>query len=143
VGNLHARRVLIADSDSTVRQQLYAALLAVDVLSDVVSSVPDAIDKLDAGDYGVVLVDIALPGGDLEQVLARIARFPERPVVLVAALHPAAARALDVEIVQIVMRKPLGLRQTVEVIRSCVENALTHRAPAETDNDGNGDQLAS
>jgi len=144
---LHARRVLIADSDSSVRQQLYRALLAVDVFSDVVSSVPAALEKLDLEAYGVVLVDIALAGGDPEEVLARIASLPgtARPVVLVVALNPTAARSLDVDVVQIVLRKPLGLRQTVEVIRSCVENAPTRSQLSDRGDDGRGDsdQLTS
>ncbi|MEO8378554.1 MAG: response regulator [Acidobacteriota bacterium] len=134
---------MIADSDSSVRQQLYAALLAVDVFSDVVADVPDALAKLAGESYGVVLIDIALPGGDAEHVLERIARLPvpERPVVLVVAVNPSAARSLDVEVVQIVLRKPLALRQTVDVIRSCVENTVTRIGLAKSD--GDGDQLRS
>jgi DNA-binding NtrC family response regulator len=137
VGTLRGRRVLIADSDSSVRQQLSRALLAVDVYCDVASSVPDMLQRLDAETYGVILVDITLPGGDPEQVLARIAvQKPEdRPVVIVVASNPASARSLDVEIVQIVLRRPLSLGQTVEVISSCVGNAPDAAA------DGNNDQL--
>ena len=138
VGTLRGRRVLIADSDASVRQQLSRALLAVDVSSDVASSVPGMLQRLDAETYGVILVDITLPGGDPEQVLARIAaQKPEdRPVVIVVASNPASARSLDVEIVQIVLRRPLSLRQTVEVISSCVGNAADDAAA-----DGNNDQL--
>jgi DNA-binding response OmpR family regulator len=123
---MHAPRVLIADADPHVRQQLFATLLAADVFSDCVGSVPDALEKLRDEPYGVVLIDIALPGGDAEQVVARIAELghDRRPVVLVVASNPAAARSLDVDVVQIVLRKPIALRQTVDVIRSCVQNAV-------------------
>lgn len=147
MGSLTSRRVLIADSDPAVRQQLSSALLAVDVFSDVVANVADALEKLDGQAYGVVLVDIALAGGMLEEVLARIARIPtqRRPIVLVAAANAASARSLDVEIVQFVLRRPLSLHQTVDVIRSCVENVVSRTDAVETDGDGqgNGDQLTS
>jgi CheY-like chemotaxis protein len=143
VGSLTARRVLIADSDSAVRQRLFAALLAVDVFSDLAGSVPDALEKLDGESYGVILIDIGLAGGDPEEVLGRIARLPlpQRPVVLVAASNFASARSLDVDVVQIVLRRPLSLHQTVDVIRSCIEIAVAR--PAADDDDSKRDQLTS
>jgi len=144
VGRMHVPRVLIADSDPHLRQLIYSALLAVDVFSDCVGTVPDALDKLREEAYGVVVVDVALPDGDPEQIVARIAEIgrDERPVVLVLASNPAAARSLDVDVVQIVLRKPIALRQTVELIRSCVQSAPARVAPPE-DEDGAGPQVIS
>jgi DNA-binding response OmpR family regulator len=132
VGRPHASRVLIADSDPKLRELLYSSLLAEDVFSDCVSSVPDALEKLRQEPYGVVLVDIGLPGGNAEQIVSAIAELQRslRPVVLVLASNPASARSLDVDIVQIVLRKPVGLRHTVALIRSCVESTAAV-APAE------------
>jgi DNA-binding response OmpR family regulator len=137
---MHATRVLIADSDPHLRQLVYSALLAVDVFSDCVGTVPDALDKLREESYGVVVVDVALPGGDAEQIIARIAELgrEQRPVVLVLAANPALARSLDVDVVQIVLRKPLALRQTVELIRSCVHGGPAPVAPPSEDEDGEG-----
>src|SRR5215212_11441765 len=140
---MHASRVLIADSDPHLRQLLYGALLAGDVFSDCVASVPDAMAKLREELYGVILIDVGLPGGNAEQLVAAIAGLPstvQRPVVLVLASNPAAARSLDVDIVQIVLRKPLALRQTVELIRSCVQNAAMGSA---ADEDGDSDHAVS
>lgn len=138
----HVPRVLIADSDPHLRQLLYSALLASDVFSDCVSTVPDALEKLREEPYGVVLVDVGLPGGNPEQVVAAIAALGQlqRPVVLVLASNPAAARSLDVDIVQIVLRKPLALRQTVELIRSCVQSTAVAVAEEE---EGDGDHAIS
>ena len=134
----HASRVLIADSDPHLRQLLYSALLAVDVFSDCASTVPDALEKLAQEPYGVILIDVGLPGGNAEQVVSAIAALGhvQRPVVLVLASNPASARSLDVDIVQIVLRKPLALRQTVELIRSCVQSAAL--GPVE-DEEGDAD----
>ena len=137
--------MLIADSDPHLRQLVHSALLAVDVFSDCVGTVPDALEKLRDEPYGVVVVDVALPGGDPEQVVARIAELAReaRPVVLVLAANPVAARSLDVDVVQIVLRKPIGLRQTVELIRSCVHSAPARVAPPPEDGEGAGPQAIS
>ena len=137
----HVSRVLIADSDPHLRQLLYSALLAADVFSDCVSTVPDALDKLREEPYGVILVDVGLPGGNAEQIVAAIAALgqPQRPVVLVLASNPAAARSLDIDVVQIVLRKPLALRQTVDLIRSCVQS--TAAVGTAEDEEGDGDQV--
>jgi hypothetical protein len=116
-------RVLIADGDATLRQRLYGALLERDIFSDCSSSVDDSVEA-------VVVLDIAL-AGELHRVLDRIGAIThaERPVVLVLAPNVEAARALDVEIVQIVLRKPVLLPQLVDLIRSCIRSA-TRRALA-------------
>ena len=123
-------RVLIADSDIGLRQQLFSALLDQDIYSDCVATTTDALAKLGEEHYGVVLLDLALPFGDIEQVISRIAQLPAtlRPVVLVLAANPLAARTLDVEIVQIVLRRPVYLRQLVDVVRNCVRSTIMRRA---------------
>ena len=140
----HTPRVLIADSDPHLRQLLYSALLAADVFSDSVSNVPDALQRIREEPYAVIVVDVGLPGGNAEQIVAAIAevRYARRPVVLVLASNPAAARSLDVDIVQIVLRKPLALRQTVAVIRSCVASANFAMAE-DGDGEGDGDHVTS
>lgn len=141
---MHAPRVLIADADAHLRQMLFSALLAVDVYSDSVATCAEALEKLRDEAYGLILVDVGLPGGDPEQLLGAIRdlRSELRPVVLVLALNPTAARTLDVDVVQIVLRKPLALRQTVEIIRSCVLSAAI-RAAMIAEAEGEGDQFTS
>lgn len=132
-------RVLLADRDVHVRQQLYAALLEMNVFSDCVGSVGDALVKLAAESYGVVVVDVDLPPGNIGDVLRKIAemRPDERPVVLALAAQPENARSLDVEIVQIVLRRPIHLRQLLDLIGSCLRSAgrKSRRASAAPDGD--------
>lgn len=120
-------RVLIADGDAAVRQQLFSTLLAFDIFSDAVASCADGLARLAEERYGVVVADISLP--DVDRIIDRIALMPaaERPVVLVLASNPEAARSLDVEIVQIVLRKPINLSQLADVVRSCVRSARAKR----------------
>lgn len=106
---------------------------------------PEALARLGGADYGVVVLDVALPGGEPEQIVNGIAAMTSvtRPVVLVLAANPAAARSLDIEVVQIVLRKPVALRQTVELIKSCAENAAERAAMIDRDGDGDGDHATS
>ncbi len=137
------RRVLIADGDMPLRQQLFSALLENDIYSDCVANTAEAIRKLNEETYGLIVIDVALPEGDVDKVIARIHQMPLalRPVVLVLAAKPEAARTLDVDIVQIVLRRPVVVSQLVELVRSCLRSAGrgTTMEPPPT----KGDQLMS
>jgi DNA-binding response OmpR family regulator len=137
-----APRVLIADGDAALRQQLSGALLALDVVADSVGTTGEALGRLAEERYGVVVLDVALQPGDVERVIAAIATMPagERPVVLILAANPEAARSLDVEIVQIVLRRPVNFPQLVDLVRSCVRDS---RGRGVTAARGNGDALRS
>jgi CheY-like chemotaxis protein len=141
---VNASRVLVADGDAGLRQQLVSALLSLDVFSDSVTTTADALTRLTEQRYGVVVVDVLLPV-DVAHVIAHIASMPiaERPVVLVLANNPEAARSLDVEIVQIVLRKPVNLPQLVDVVRSCVRNVGGTRAVAIPPGNKSGDFVQS
>jgi DNA-binding response OmpR family regulator len=117
-------RVLIADGDAALRQQLSGALLNLHVYSDVVRTTEEALTHLAEHEYGVLVIDVALAVGDVERVIAHIESMPalQRPVVLVLAANPESARSLDVEIVQIVLRRPVNLPQLVDLVRSCIRS---------------------
>jgi DNA-binding response OmpR family regulator len=138
------RRVLIADGDLPLRQQLFSALLETDIYSDVVANTTDAIQKLAEERYGLIVVDVGLPEGDVEKVIACIHQMPagQRPVVLVLAAKPEAARTLDVDIVQIVLRRPIVVRQLVDLVRSCLRGASGPAVDPPTSK-GSSDQLMS
>lgn len=135
-------RVLIADGDASLRQQLFSALLSFDVFSDGVGTTAEALTRLGEERYGVVVVDVGLRGGDADRVIAYIAGMPlaQRPVVLVLAANPETTRSLDVEIVQIVLRKPLNLPQLVDVVRSCVRSSQKRPIPSSAER---GDAIQS
>ncbi len=99
---------------------------------DCVAVIADALHKLDERAYALVVLDVALPGGDAEHVVRRIARIPraEQPIVLVLARDAQAARSMDVDIVQIVLRKPVDLTQILDLIQSCVRSAVAGAAAA-------------
>ncbi len=121
-------RVLIADADPALRRNLNKRLLDAEVFADCVADGKTALEALSVASYAVVVLDVALPQVNSERVLAFIAAMPAaaRPVVFVLA-GPGDARSLDVEVVQIVLRKPCDLTQLSEIVQSCVRSAADVR----------------
>jgi DNA-binding response OmpR family regulator len=125
-------RVLIADADPGLRNGLYKRLIDGEVLADSVADGKQALEQLRSASYAVVVLDLALPSVASERILDAIAEMPRaaRPVVLVLAL-PGSARSLDVDVVQIVLRKPCDVSQLSAIVQSCVRSAvLAQREPA-------------
>ena len=123
-------RVLIADPDPVLCQQMHKRLMDTDVFADTLGDGRKAIERLREQDYAVLLLDLGLPHSGAESILEYLNRLAaeRRPVILVLA-EASAARSLDVEMVQIVLRKPFNLRQVTELVKSCVQ-AATSSAPA-------------
>ena len=121
-------RVLIADADPGVRKQLSKRLLDAGVFADPVADGKLALEQLRERSYSVILLDLSLPGVGAEQILNFIGASTARPrpVILVVA-SGAVSRTLDVDLVQIVLRKPCNLGQLSELIESCVRTAAHHR----------------
>ena len=122
---LHGRtRVLIADADSGMRRAFHERLVDSEAFADCVADGKEALEKLSTASYAVVLLDLSLPVVGAERVLDVIGRMPPaaRPVVLVLAT-PGSARSLDVDVVQIVLRKPCDVMQVSEIVKSCVRRA--------------------
>ena len=130
-------RILVAETDFETRKQLHKRLLDVNLFSDCVDNGRAAMILLTEKKYAVVVLDLALghAGKDqtgAERILEHIQALPlsDRPVVLVLA-DSGSARSLDVEVVQIVIRRPVNLVHVAELIQSCVKTASTHRQSGE------------
>lgn len=124
-----APRALIADSDLELRQRLYSRLLDADIFADCVATAGEALHKLEETGYSVVIADVGLPNNGIERVVEWIARMDraKRPIVLVVAANAEAARSLDVEIVQIVLRRPVDIAQIVDLVGSCLRISTAPR----------------
>lgn len=122
-------RVLVADGDPAWRQRLFSRLLELDIFSDCVGTGQDALRQLSDLRYTVVVLDLGLPGVDAMQVLAHLARFEKPPVVLATA-GAEQARALELDIVQMVLRKPVPVDQIAELVRNCVRSVSARRGAA-------------
>lgn len=131
VQGLDPSRVLIAVAEPALRTQIYARLLDHDVFSDTATDGAHALALLEARPYAVVLLDIDLQAASAERLVEQIGRLPRgrRPVVLVLG-STGAARSLDVDVVQVILRKPVNLAHLAEIVGSCIRAASVSRPAA-------------
>jgi putative two-component system response regulator len=92
-------RLLVVDDDEINREMLSAMLRTLGYDSELVSSGPEALEKLNAN-YDMVLLDYMMPSMDGVEVCKRIreeSRFNDIPVIMVTALSSKEDRLRAVE----------------------------------------------
>ena len=114
------KRILIVDDDDAIRALLFTVLRRRGFVADTARDGTEAIEKLAAGNYALMLLDLMMPMMNGYEVLAHVATLPPatRPLVLVltAGLEP---RPVDPTIVVGTMRKPFDVELLVSTIIGC------------------------
>ena len=110
-------RVLIVDADEQIRVLLHEALLS----STTAASAGEALALLGEWHGEIVLLHIEMPGA--QSVLDSIrSMLPElRPIVMVTAEVRSPKEAIDTDLVQVIIRRPLRIMEVAEIIGSCLE----------------------
>ncbi len=111
--------VLIVDDDEPTRVGLAALLRAAGIEGETASDGAEALEKFEAHDFRVVLLDNRLPGIDGLEVLARCVAKPSPPKVIVmtgvdvtgTALSALRGQAYDF------LTKPIEPQRLVETVR--------------------------
>lgn len=128
-------RALIVEVDDNVRGKLFSALLDREVFSDTAHDCKAALECLQAGEFGVIILDLRLP--DCDDVLAAIQCLAaDRRPMVIGTGDRDMTHELDDNVIQIVIRKPIALRQFADVVRSCLEAAPRWRRASESDQSG-------
>lgn len=114
-------RVLVVDDDDAILR-LVGPLLAEEELEvDCVRSGSAAIERLDAGEYAVVLLDLRMPAGDGFSVIGHLERRTSAvpPIVLVVSAYAddRLERDLSSGVVTGVIRKPFDPTNLAAVVR--------------------------
>jgi len=117
----HNSRVLVVDADEQVRASLSRALLDRDVFCDAAVSARDALVQLGQRRYALMLLHLEM--ADVEGVFDCIRSLPvsRRPMVMITANVRSSKDAIDTEIVQIIIRRPLKIAEVAGMIRACLE----------------------
>jgi two-component system, NtrC family, nitrogen regulation response regulator NtrX len=120
------RRLLLVDDEPGIRRSLAGILEDEGYVVDAVESGEACLAALPGAGYGLVLLDIWLPGMDGMEVLARIQEIPfaERPVVVMISGHgsiEAAVKATKLGAFDF-LEKPLSLQKVTVVVK----NGLDH-----------------
>ena len=119
--------ILIVDDDDVIRDTL-CELLASDHYCQTASTAEDALQKLEARHFDVVLTDISMPGLSGRELLRRVLRlYPELPVIVISGLSDQdqaqsliGAGAFDY------LLKPFRLEVVEESVRRAVERWHTN-----------------
>ena len=127
------QRILVADDDQSIRQLLGTIIRREGFEVDTVADGQEAIDRLHAHDYAVILLDLMMPRKDGFEVIDYLKTHHQRskPVVLViSAYADQRFKSVDPDIVAGVIRKPFEIAELGGMIRLCVkglDRALSSR----------------
>src|ERR1039458_7259113 len=124
------KRLLVVDDEPGIRRSLSGILEDEGYVADAVESGEACLAALPGAEYGLVLLDIWLPGMDGMEVLARIQEIPfaERPLVVMISGHgsiESAVKATKLGAFDF-LEKPLSLQKVTVVVK----NGFDHRSLA-------------
>lgn len=114
-------RVLLVDGDELVRAELSRALLDRDVFCDAAVSARDALAQLGQRRYALMLLHLEMAGAESVLDCIRSLRAERRPMVLMTANVRSPKDAIDTELVQIIIRRPMRIAEVAGMIRACLE----------------------
>src|SRR6185436_13584577 len=116
------KRVLVVDDDPGIRKLLCAVLRDRGLSVDEAGDGKEALDLIEANEYGVIVLDLVIPIIDGVTVAARLTVRTPRPVVLVVtgAAHEVVD-GLDAATVHGIIRKPFDAEEIANVVAACAE----------------------
>ena len=116
-------RALIVEDDPAIRRLVEKLLAREKVLIDVAHNGREAVEKLGAGHYSVLVLDLMVPELNGFQVIDFVKRENLRvPVAVVSAVSQQALTQLDLDVVKLVISKPFDVDEfTKAVLALCAE----------------------
>src|SRR6266850_2179264 len=117
-------RVLVADGEERVRTAMFRALLDRGVFCDCVGTGGDAIERLAGTAYALIVLDFSLPNAGAVAVIESVRAMPpaQQPMVIATGSIDAAP---DSDLVQMIFRRPLRIRDVADVIDACLAQVRT------------------
>jgi DNA-binding response OmpR family regulator len=112
--------VLIVESHDALRVMLFTVLRHQPLGVDTASTAKEALEKVRACDYALIMVDTDLPNDGAVQFLEQFREErPDATTFILAVRDPRVDVFLDPEIVSATMNKPIELDVMAEVVREC------------------------
>jgi len=113
-----SRRILLVDDDRALRHALASLLVEAGHLVETAGDGPEALTKLEAGPFDIVLLDIGLPSMSGLEVLARTRALAVPPLVVMMTADDTPETLLEAVRRQAYryLRKPFAPRAIVDVI---------------------------
>jgi two-component system response regulator HydG len=118
-------RALVVDDDSTIRYTVRGILEHAKLDVDEAVDGVDGLEKIDAGDYGLVITDLQMPRMDGQELLRKIqARPGAKPKVIMITAHGTERHAVDALKAGAFdyIKKPFEMTEMLAVIKRATEN---------------------
>ena len=118
-------RALIVEDDPAIRRLVEKLLSRRHVEIDTAHDGREAVNKLTAGTYSVLILDLMVPELNGFEVIEFLKRENMNvPVAVVSAVSQQALTKLDLDIVKLVISKPFDVDEfTKGVLELCAEGA--------------------
>jgi DNA-binding NtrC family response regulator len=122
-------RVLVIEDNDALRVMLFTVLRHQPLGVDTASNAEEAMEKVRSCDYALILLDMSLPDEESEEFLRRFHDFrPESTSFVLAVCDPRINQAIEPDLVNAVVNKPLEIDMLADVVREC---ALVVPPPAD------------
>lgn len=120
---LRPPRALIVEDDPAIRRLVEKLLQRSGIEIDIAMDGRTAIQKIEAGSYSVVLLDLMLPEATGFEVIDFIKESGRQvPVAVVSAVSQQSLSQLDLDVVKLVIAKPFDVDEfTKAIVTLCRE----------------------
>lgn len=124
-------RVLVVDDEPAIRALVAKIVERAGFPVESARDGAEAIDRLEADEYGVVVVDLMMPNVDgyalIEHIKQRGGRAPA--IIVISAGDSAALRQLDGSMVHSIVRKPFDIDVLGDLIAAAARTMEVDAAP--------------
>lgn len=120
-----AKPILIVDDEKNIRLALSMSLEQLDIPVETAASGEEALERLAQGEYGLMLLDLRLPGLDGMEVLRQVSQQrPELKVIIITAYGSIdlAVEAMKMGAVDF-LQKPFDAGQVREMVHRILEKS--------------------
>jgi len=117
-------RALIVEDDPGIRRLIEKVLQRNGIQADIAHDGKVAMDKISAGRYDVIVLDLMLPGANGYEIIEFIKRNATgTPVAVVSAVSQQGLTRLDLDVVKLVIPKPFDVDELTQAILGLCRNA--------------------
>lgn len=121
------QRVLVVDDEPAIRGLVQKIVERAGLDVDVAVDGADAIRKLSAGDYAVLVLDLMMPSVDGYSVIDAVRDLHGRrpAIIVITAADSSAIRQLDGTLVHSVLRKPFDIDVLQDLVQAAAKSVAT------------------
>jgi DNA-binding response OmpR family regulator len=118
-------RALIVEDDPGIRRLIEKVLQRNGIQVDIAHDGKVAMDKISAGRYNVIVLDLMLPGANGYEIIEFIKRNGAgTPVAVVSAVSQQGLTRLDLDVVKLVIPKPFDVYELSQAILGLCRNPI-------------------